>query len=191
MNVHYALSRWHLGQETTIDADAHSAAETSSESSNFEHFVFGIFVLALMYTMCIASGLIIPIVLAAFVATCISPLVNALDRILPRVLAVLIILALLGAAMYLALSTLWTPAREWLDDAPRALPLLSAKLSLLARAAADVSGASALESAGMIATDPSMATSFSWWAALSGAPTWVAQAFSVVLLSFFFSLGAE
>lgn len=187
MNVHYVLSRWHLGQETAVEVEPSTTAETPSESSNLPHFVFGIFVLALMYTMCVASGLIIPMVLAAFIATCIGPLVNVLDRVLPRVLAVLIILGLLATALYVALSTLWLPAREWLDDAPRALPQLAAKLSLLARAAADLSGASALESAGMIATGPDMATSFSWWTALSEAPTWVAQGFSVVLLTFFFS----
>ena len=187
MNVHYVLSRWHLGQETPIETDASAPVPTRTRSRNFEHFLFGIFVLALMYTLCVASGLLIPIVLAAFIATGIGPLVNVLDRGLPRVLAVLIIMALVGTTIYLALSTLWTPARAWLDDAPRALPQLAAKLSILARAAADVSGASALENAGMIAADSDMATQFSWWAALSEAPTWVAQAFSVLLLTFFFS----
>lgn len=188
MNVHYAFSRWHLGQETPTEPDTTpTTVPLRPRVRNSEHFLFGMFILALIYTASVASSLLIPIVLAAFIATCISPLVNVLDRVLPRLVAVLIIMGVLGAALYMALSTLWTPAREWLDDAPRALPQLSAKLNLLVRAAADVSGASALESAGMIDTESELATQFSWWTALSEAPVWVAQVFSVILLTVFFS----
>ena len=68
MNVQY-LTRWHLGQEVVVEAEPAAVVPAPRvRSRQIEHVLFGPLILAVLYTMCLASAVLIPIVLAAFIA---------------------------------------------------------------------------------------------------------------------------
>jgi predicted PurR-regulated permease PerM len=155
-------------------------------------------VLALLYTAFFAKSFIIPIVLAAFVATCLTPLVNAAAPLMTRGIsaALLVSSVLLGSG--LAVSMLATPVQGWIEQAPTAARTIAPKLSGLIKRVETASRATdslvALGQSSPPATAAKVevaATSFSLWAALTNAPKVLAQVFSVVLLVFFFLLHGD
>lgn len=90
----------------------------------------GIFLLLLLYTLRIASPLVVPIALAILLSLLLAPLVRRLGRWrIPQALgAGLVMLALLtfvGSSFYL----LSSPAQTWLARAPETLNLLERRLS--------------------------------------------------------------
>ncbi len=94
-------------------------------------------VLAIVATLHLARGLLIPIALAFFIAMLFSPVVNRLTRWhVPRVLAAgAVLLVLLGTAGTLVDATI-DPAREWLNRAPGVLREVERKIRPLQRMAA-------------------------------------------------------
>ncbi|MGH8727765.1 MAG: AI-2E family transporter [Burkholderiales bacterium] len=88
-----------------------------------------LFILALFYTLYLASRLLLPIVMSLLGAIVFAPLVRTLARWripapLGALAVVLGLLATLGAAVYF----LSTPAMEWLDNAPQRMREIEDKL---------------------------------------------------------------
>lgn len=94
----------------------------------------GLFVLALLYTLWLAQSLILPVVLAVFLAIVLSAPVRLLRRLhLPDVLSAALVvlgfLAALGAGVYF----LSAPALTWIDRAPQVVRALEYKLAPITR----------------------------------------------------------
>ena len=191
-----SFSRWHLGQEISSD-DATRSAEPIENSvdaplQTIQRLLMALLVLASAYTIYLTKPLLAPIILAAFVATCVSPLVDILARYIPRVLATLLIIGGLLFGLFRLFSLLLEPARLWLQDAPNAIPQITNKLERLVSMVADSAGARALMNSELFSapstTDVAGLPALSAWTALAVAPGWITPIFSALLLSFFFTL---
>jgi len=83
--------------------------------------------LAIIYTFYFCRSLLLPIILAAFIALFASPAVRFLARLrFPKPLASLVVLTLIIIGVGYGISLLYNPAAAWLER----LPLLSNKLAL-------------------------------------------------------------
>jgi predicted PurR-regulated permease PerM len=84
-------------------------------------------VLAVVYTFYFTRSLLLPIILAAFIALFASPAVRFLVRLrLPKPFSSLIVLTLIICCVGYGISLLYNPAAAWMER----LPLLSSKLAL-------------------------------------------------------------
>ncbi len=82
----------------------------------------------------VASAAVIPIALAVLFALVLSSPVEALHRKgLPRSLSAVLILMIFLGLIGLAVDQLWSPAQQWLSDAPRTVRIISQKLGPVAR----------------------------------------------------------
>jgi predicted PurR-regulated permease PerM len=96
--------------------------------------VVGLFVIALLWCAHVSGPVLMPILLAWVVSTILLPVVRWLqDRKVPRVLAAVLLTALLVAAIVGALLLLATPITYWLGRAAELGALLREKLQLLDR----------------------------------------------------------
>lgn len=188
------FGQWHLGQELVLpefqlSLPATSVAPTEAGAlASIRGLLIALLVLAALYTVCLAKPVLVPLLLAAFLALCISPLVDQAERLLPRLPATIGVVALLLAALVLALTLLTAPAQDWLSHAPETLPRAWAKLRAWLTVLGEVSG-----TAPMLATVDSLAgapgpapTPWRWWEVVLAAPPLLVQAFSVILLLLFF-----
>jgi predicted PurR-regulated permease PerM len=92
----------------------------------------GIFVLACLYTLYVARGFLLPVVLAFLLSLLLSPLVRGLRRLhVPEALGALLVLLALVGALGLAVYELAGPALDWMDRAPGSMRQLEAKLRQL------------------------------------------------------------
>ncbi len=90
--------------------------------------------LAILATLHLARGLLIPIAMALFIAMLFTPVVNRLTRWrVPRVLAAGSILLVLLGTVGAIVDTTIDPAREWLDRAPSVLKEVERKMRPLQR----------------------------------------------------------
>src|SRR5436309_5859539 len=104
----------------------------------------GLFILAAFYTLCLARGFFLPIVLALLFAFLLSPVVRGLKRIhIPvAVGAAIVVLGLLGALGF-GFYELTGPAYEWAQQAPRSLRRVEQKLQELKKPVQTVKRATA------------------------------------------------
>jgi predicted PurR-regulated permease PerM len=72
--------------------------------------------------------LLVPIVLAVLITLVLSGVVESLRRYrIPRALSAVVLLVLFGVAIGGGLHAVWTPARQWIDSAPRVLRTIEHK----------------------------------------------------------------
>ncbi len=92
-------------------------------------------ILAVLYTLYFAAGIILPFVLALVLSLLLSPVARFLcDRLrFPRMLAAILLIALLFSAIGGIGYAISVPARSWIERAPQSLPELQKKLSFLRR----------------------------------------------------------
>jgi predicted PurR-regulated permease PerM len=104
--------------------------------------VQGLFALAIVYTLYVASGFLLPIVLALLLSFLLRPLVAALARVwVPAPLgAALVLLTVVGGIGY-AVWQLAEPAIAWAERAPTSLREVDRKLRVLKRPMETVSRA--------------------------------------------------
>lgn len=94
----------------------------------------GLFVLALLYTLTNASQIVLPILIAAFLALVLSPLVVRLQRLkLSRGLAAGVVTLALVAAVVAGFNMLAGPAAEWLERTPQSMVEIERKLRAVAQ----------------------------------------------------------
>jgi predicted PurR-regulated permease PerM len=81
-----------------------------------------------------AQAVFIPVALAILFALVLSSAVEALHRIrLPRSLSAILILVIFLGIVGVAVDHLWTPAQQWLANAPHTVKIISQKLGPVAR----------------------------------------------------------
>lgn len=145
--------------------------------------------------------LLVPVMLAMFLALVANPLVTLLRRLrIPRWLgAMTVVVGGLALTVFLA-SLLLAPATVWVKKAPQELQQLAPKLKKLTRqvdqanrAAASIATATGATSAAATAAvnDAVKPASPNLWTAIWGAPRALAGILAVVLLSLFFLVHGE
>ncbi|MDO5505918.1 MAG: AI-2E family transporter [Pseudoxanthomonas suwonensis] len=155
-------------------------------------------VLAIMFTLWAAQGVILPILLAAFFALIGNPLLRLLCRLrLPRFLGALLLLVLAIAALVTLGRQLATPAAEWIAEAPRTMRMVVPKLRKMiepvqqaSQTAEDIARAAGGENprrpVQVVRTEENAP-----FRALSTTPKLLGSVLAVVLLTFFFMVYGE
>jgi predicted PurR-regulated permease PerM len=97
-------------------------------------FLGGLFLLAVLAVLYVASEIVLPVVLAIVLKLLLQPLVRTLDRLgLPRPISALVAVLLLIILLTALISTLTGPAADWAGKLPRAVPEVQEKLAILHR----------------------------------------------------------
>jgi predicted PurR-regulated permease PerM len=155
-------------------------------------------VLAVAFALWAAQDLVLPVLLAMFLALVGNPIIRMLRRAwVPRFIGALLVLALGIAGTALLARQLVEPAGEWIREVPRELGQLAPKLRSLAkpvqdankaaeniaRAAGGESTAKPVQVIKTEANDP--------YKTLTATPRMVASVLAVALLTFFFMVYGE
>ena len=97
-------------------------------------FLAGLFLLASLAAIYVASAIVLPVVLAIVLKLLLQPVVRLAERLhLPRALGALVALLALVAALVLVGMALTSPAADWASRLPQALPQLEGQLRFLHR----------------------------------------------------------
>lgn len=149
--------------------------------------------LAVAAALVLAKELLIPLVLAAFIALALNPVVVGLVRLrVPRALAAVLLMLGLIAVLVGAISALSGPAAAWFKEAPTAMRDVGYKIRHLTEPLTRVSDAASRSLAGMgVGNKPhtvqvTAPSGFSFDNLMQAAPQILAAALTVVLLVFFF-----
>jgi predicted PurR-regulated permease PerM len=147
--------------------------------------------LACGFTLWAAQAVILPVLLAGFLALVGNPLIRGLQKLyLPRFLGAVLVLALGLAATAALAYQLVPPAAAWAKAAPRELRQLAPKLHALTKPVHDANEAAenfARAASGDTGRRPQiMRTADDPFRALTATPRMVASVLAVVLLTFFF-----
>ena len=85
--------------------------------------------LAILYTLYFARGVLLPIVLALLLALILMPAVRALKRLrVPRALGAAVVVAALAASLGGLIGWIYDPAAQWIEKAPSTLSEVERKL---------------------------------------------------------------
>ena len=142
----------------------------------------------------LASGLLIPVMLAMLLALLANPLVTRLRRLwIPRWLgALFVVVGGLVLSVWLA-SLLIGPAADWVKQAPSELRQLAPKLKKITRqveqankAAASIVSAAGASTAPAVVAPEDKPKPLNLWTLISEAPRVLASVLAVALLAFFF-----
>lgn len=147
--------------------------------------------LAIAAALILASQLLIPLLLAAFIALGLNPIVAGLARLhVPRMLGSILLMLALGAGVAASVNALSTPATHWIRQAPTLMRDVGYKLHRMTWRLSEVSHAASRSLAGIGVTEPAAAPTprpaLSFGGVLRAAPRALADTLTVVLLVFFF-----
>jgi predicted PurR-regulated permease PerM len=147
--------------------------------------------LAIAATLVLARSLFIPLVLAAFIALGLNPIVVGLHHIyVPRPLGSLLVMIALAAALAGSVTALSAPAAAWLKDAPTVMRDVGYKVKRLTRPITRVSHAASQSLAGFVGppeVNPAPPSGgFSVNKLVKSAPRIAVAVLTVALLVFFF-----
>ncbi|MGH8111904.1 MAG: AI-2E family transporter [Rhodanobacteraceae bacterium] len=151
--------------------------------------------LAIAATLVLAKTLLIPLVLAAFIALALNPIVAGLHRLrVPRGLGALIVILALSAVIAGGVIGLSSPATQWVHEAPRIMRDVGFKVRHMTEPLTRMSKAASKSLAGIgvaarASAKPQPTTGLSGFAfndVLEAAPGIVVSALTIVLLVFFF-----
>lgn len=150
----------------------------------------GMILLAAVYTVAIGKSLLVPLVLAAFIGLALNPIVVVAARIrVPRWLAAVTVMLLLGIGLVSAVATLATPALNWFHEAPTAMRTFAPKIKPMTQQIEAASRATQNLVGGTVARNAPAANNdfaFTAWDIVAGAPKVLASVLTVALLVFFF-----
>lgn len=183
--------------ESDDEASRHAAREAQIELNiGIHRLLVTLVVGGLLYTCYFARELILPILLAAFFALLLSPLMRRLVRPwLPRWIAALLLMSLFFATIAGIANALYPSAAEWVARTPQVLREATPKLKALLRPVVEASrvGASLSEIAGetparvqqVVVQAPSRL------GLLATTPRVLAGVLAVLLLTYFFLVYGE
>ena len=198
-NRPWTLTRFELGQPIAWDPapDANSAAVTPTVSLRVStqrgifRVLLGLLLLALAYTAYAAQEILVPMVLAAFLATCLSPVVSMLARWMPRAIASSLVMITGILLLSFAVSLLIAPAADWLQQAPKTMQSLAPKFkSFMKPISAATKATESLVEIGA-AAPPVKHGLVDFGDALMQTPRLLIKLFGVLLLCFFFLLRGD
>ena len=109
-------------------------AEMPLPASPQSFFLGGLFVLAGLAALYVASAIILPVVLAFILMLLLRPAVRLLERVhVPRPLGALLIIVLVVGTLVGLVAALSVPAATWAERLPLGIPRLEAHLEVLKR----------------------------------------------------------
>ncbi len=169
--------------------------EMGAPSRTYGKAVDTLAILGVLYTLYLASAIILPFVMAIVLYLLLSPLMRFLTRRahLPKPLAALLLILLLIVVVGGVATAISLPASQWVARAPEALPKLTAKLGFL-QGPFDYAKHGYDQLSGMMGGSPqsggsgpgmSGITSFGG-TVLGGLKTLLGDSFTILLLLFFF-----
>jgi predicted PurR-regulated permease PerM len=148
-------------------------------------------VLATLTVMYLAKPLLVPVLLALFLALSLNPLVASLSRRwLPRALIAMLVMAAGTAVVVFVFFAVAEPAQHWVDRAPEAARRLTPRM----RAVTQQIEAAGRATQNMMGTHTEGSTSpvlFDIWDTVAAAPRLVVTVFSIFLLVYFFLVYGE
>lgn len=149
--------------------------------------------LAIAVALVLAKDLLIPLVLAAFIALALNPVVAGLARWhIPRAVGSLTLMLALGAAVGVGIAALSGPASGWMREAPAVLREIGYRVRHMTRPLTEVSHAASLSLARIGVGPPAPGAqaagpgAFSFNDVVHAAPGILAAVLTVALLVFFF-----
>ncbi|HEY8586772.1 MAG TPA: AI-2E family transporter [Rhodanobacter sp.] len=149
----------------------------------------GLLMLALLYTITLTKGLLIPLVLAAFIGLALNPIVATGARLsVPRWLTASVLMIGLIAGIGGGVGLLAQPAIGWFQGAPAAVRSILPKMRNVTKPLEAANRATQTLVTGTSRPQPPQATpiSITAWGVVSTAPKVLAAVLSVTLLVFFF-----
>ena len=109
-------------------------AEMPLPASPQSFFLGGLFVLAGLAALYVASAIILPVVLAFILMLLLRPAVRLLERVhVPKPLGALLIILLVVGTLVGLVAALSVPAATWAERLPQGIPRLEAHLEVLKR----------------------------------------------------------
>ncbi len=146
-------------------------------------------ILALLYTITLIKGLLIPLVLAAFIGVALNPIVAAAARRrVPRWLSASVLMVALITGIGTGIGLLAQPAVGWFHDAPTAVKNFVPKLRAFTQPFEAANRATQSLVGGQAARTPARpaTVAIDAWDVLASTPKVLAAVLTVVLLVFFF-----
>lgn len=147
-------------------------------------------ILALLYTVALIKGLLIPLVLAAFIGLALNPLVAwAARHHVPRAASASLLVVMLVLASVLAIGGLMEPTLRWFHTLPAAIHSIAPHLRPMTRqldAASRVTMSLMSPGGGREAIRHPAAAAISAWDLISAAPRIMATILTVLMLTVFF-----
>lgn len=147
--------------------------------------------LATLSVLFFAKTLMVPVLLAVFLALSLNPLVASLSRRwLPRALVAMLVMVA-GTAVIVSVGiAVAEPAQRWVERAPEAARLLTPRMRAVTRQI-EAAGRATQSMMGARADGPPSPVLFDVWETVAAAPRLVVTMFSTFLLVYFFLVYGE
>jgi predicted PurR-regulated permease PerM len=148
-------------------------------------------VLATLTVMYLAKPLLVPVLLALFLALSLNPLVASLSRRwLPRALIAMLVMAAGTAVVVFVFVAVAEPAQHWVDRAPEAARQLTPRMRAVTQQI-EAAGRATQNMMGTHTEGPTSPVLFDIWDTVAAAPRLVVTVFSIFLLVYFFLVYGE
>lgn len=147
--------------------------------------------LATLSIMFLAKALMVPVLLAVFLALSLNPLVASLSRRwLPRALIAMLVMTAGTAVIVFVGFAVAEPAQRWVERAPEAARLLTPRMRAVTQQI-EAAGRATQSMMGTRAEGPPSPVLFDVWETVAAAPRLVVAVFSIFLLVYFFLVYGE
>jgi predicted PurR-regulated permease PerM len=147
--------------------------------------------LATLSIMFLAKALLVPVLLAVFLALSLNPLVASLSRRwLPRALIAMLVMTAGTAVIVFVGIAVAEPAQRWVERAPEAARLLTPRMRAMTQQI-EAAGRATQNMMGTRAEGPPSPVLFDVWDTVAAAPRVVVTVFSIFLLVYFFLVYGE
>ena len=119
-------------EPNALSTEALDEAEMPLPSNPQTFFLGGLFALAALAALYVASAIILPVVLAFVLKLLLQPAVRLLERVqFPRAVGALVAILLVTGTLVGAIAALSIPAATWAERLPQGIPRLEAHLVVL------------------------------------------------------------
>jgi len=188
--------QWHwiapqAGEATVGEDERIGSARQQRQLASLRLTLVWLSLLATVAVMYLAKALVVPVLLALFLALSLNPLVASLTRRwLPRALVAMLVMAAGLAAAALVEVAVAEPAQHWVDRAPEAARLLTPRMRAVTQQI-EAAGPATQNLTGARAAGTPSPVLFDVWDAVAAAPRFVVSLFGTVLLVYFLLVYGE
>lgn len=188
--------QWHWiapeSGETAVGEDERiGSARQQRQIASLRLTVVWLSLLGTIAAMYLAKPLIVPVLLALFLALSLNPLVASLTRRwLPRALVAMLVMGAGLAIVVLVVIAVAEPAQHWIDRAPEAARLLTPRMRAVTQQI-EAAGRATQSLTGARAAGTPSPVLFDVWDAVAAAPRLVVSLFGIVLLVYFLLVYGE
>ena len=131
-DINAVLNMAPTDQETEVVPPAEEPEEMPLPSDPKVIFLGGLFVLALLTTAYVASGIVLPLIFAIILKLLLQPALRVLERWhVPKTIASLVLIVTLFGMIVGLGTAISNPARTWAAKLPEGIPRLQERLSFM------------------------------------------------------------